>query len=284
LLCLRTPPRPLTSALRRHECCGVPGATEPSETLQRMPQVRWDGSPAVALVTEQHASATFIIDGVMPAQAQRVRVLVLPWLIGDHDVEARHAPIPAAAPARSIQLDTLELDAPWAGSWCPVAIERRSATALAVTIGPLLDAGLFHVAVICNGRHAENSPFACDVLPASFAADSRPASSAADSRRREPSPFAPSGLGGSSPYEDGHHGSISALTSRVHSAVGCVVRPGGFQRRLARLHTLTVPSARACPRRRVRRLGSGCTCATRAGGSSASVPSSSSRPPEARAR
>jgi len=236
-----------------------------------MPQVRWDGSPAVALVTEQHASATFIIDGVMPAQAQGVRVLVLPWLIGDHDVEARHAPIPAAAPARSIQLDTLELDAPWAGSWCPVAIELRSATALAVTIGPLLDAGLFHVAVICNGRHAENSPFACDVLPASFAADSR---------RREPSPFAPSGLGGSS---DGHHGSISALTSRVHSAVGCVVRPGGFQRRLARLHTLTVPSARAC-RRRGRRLGSGCTCATRAGGSSASVPSSSSRPPGARAR
>ena len=56
-----------------------------------MPQVRWDGSPAVALVTEQHASATFIIDGVMPAQAQGVRVLVLPWLIGDHDVEATTA-------------------------------------------------------------------------------------------------------------------------------------------------------------------------------------------------
>ena len=54
----------------------------------------------------------------------------------------------------------------WAGSWCPVEV-RATAVAgeLLVVLGPLLDAGLFHVAVLCDGAHAEHSPFACDVLP-----------------------------------------------------------------------------------------------------------------------
>ena len=124
----------------------------------------WQNGPDGALVARQHETAALVLRGVSPEAEPSVRVLVLPWLL-DSEPHDASSPIPDAAPARSTWLNTLGADE-WAGSWCPVEV-RPTAVAgeLLVVLGPLLDAGLFHVAVLCDGAHAEHSPFACDVLP-----------------------------------------------------------------------------------------------------------------------
>ena len=187
---------------------------------RRRPRVYWQGAPDAALVAQQHETLGFVVEGCSPElEAGGVKVLVLPWLV-DSDPHDRASPIPAAAPARSTWPHTIDTDG-FGGSWCPVQLERGSPGELVVTVGPLVDAGLFHVAVLCDGAHAENSPFACDVLPhrplsraaSPFAAPQRAAS---PPRSRTPPP--PLGYGGgTSAYS--HHSSSTHAHSSAYSSV-----------------------------------------------------------------